>query len=93
MTNDMIVRDPDAPVTLTINPAKISLLVSALELKHKELLQLQGKLKKARQLQSAEALDSDIIILDKMVKKLKPFKPVPLPFDARKPQPPNTYPQ
>lgn len=67
-------------ITLNISPKNIPFVISALESEAEHLKKIQKSCVKKKQFQAANDLVPGITLLENMVKYLKPYKPVPLPF-------------
>lgn len=67
-------------VTLSISPKNLPFVISALESEIEHLTKIKKACIKKKQFQAANDLMPNIILLENMVKHLKPFKPTPLPF-------------
>jgi len=67
-------------INLEMNKRNVPLLLSALELKIKNLEKLQKNCVKERQFPAANDLQHDITLLQGLKKRLIPMKPVPLPL-------------
>jgi hypothetical protein len=70
----------DQKITLNISPRNIPFVISALESEAEHLKKIQKTCIKKKQFQAANDLVPGITLLEDMVKYLKPYKPVPLPF-------------
>ena len=68
-------------VSLNISPKNLPYVISALESEIEHLTKIQKACVKKKQFQAANDLLPNIILLENMVKHLKPFKPTPLPFN------------
>ena len=66
--------------TLEMHTRNVSLLMSALELKIKNLKKIQKNCVKERQFSAAHSVQYDINLLEGLLKRLIPLKPVPLPL-------------
>lgn len=67
-------------ISLDMHKRNVPLLLSAIELKIKNLEKLQKNCVKERQFPAANDLQHDIILLQGLKKRLIPMKPIPLPF-------------
>jgi len=67
-------------INLEMNKRNVPLLLSAIELKIKNLEKLQKNCVKERQFPAANDLQHDITLLQGLKKRLIPMKPVPLPL-------------
>ena len=67
-------------IVLEISPKNIPFVISALESEAEHLKKIQKSCIKKKQFQAANDLVPGITLLENMVKYLKPYKPMPLPF-------------
>ena len=67
-------------INLNIYPRNVPLLMSAIELKIKNLVKIQKTCIKEKQYPAANNLQPDINLLEELLKRLRPLKPVPLPL-------------
>jgi hypothetical protein len=67
-------------ISLEMHKRNVPLLLSALDLKIKNLERLQKNCVKERQFPAANDLQHDITLLEGLKKRLIPLKPVPLPL-------------
>ena len=67
-------------IILNISPRNVPFVISALESEAEHLKKIQKSCVKKKQFQAANDLVPGITLLENMVKYLKPYKPVPLPF-------------
>lgn len=67
-------------ITLNISARNLPFVISALESEIEHLNKIQKACVKKKQFQAANDLLPNIMLLENMVKYLKPFKPTPLPF-------------
>ena len=67
-------------VTLNISLKNVPYVLSALEAEVEHLQKIQRACVKKKQFQAANDLTPNIMLLEKMVKYLKPLKPTPLPL-------------
>lgn len=70
----------DEKISLDIKQKNVPLLISAIELKIKNLQKIQKNCVKERQFPAAHDLQYDITLLEGFKKRLIPLKPVPLPL-------------
>ena len=67
-------------ISLDMKKKNVPLLLSAIDLKIKNLERLQKNCVKERQFPAANDLQHDITLLEGLKKRLIPLKPVPLPL-------------
>jgi len=67
-------------INLEIKQKNVPLLISAINLKIKSLQKIQKACVKERQFAAANDLQYDITLLEELLKRLIPLKPVPLPL-------------
>ena len=67
-------------ITLEMKQKNVPLLISAINLKIKSLQKIQKACVKERQFPAANDLQYDITLLEGLLKRLIPLKPVPLPM-------------
>ena len=67
-------------ITLNISHKNIPFVMSALESEAEHLKKIQKSCIKKKQFQAANDLAPGITLLENMVKYIKPYKPLPLPF-------------
>lgn len=67
-------------ISLNISQKNLPYVISALESEIEHLIKIQKACVKKKQFQAANDLLPNIMLLENMVKYLKPFKPTPLPF-------------
>lgn len=67
-------------ISLNISQKNLPFVISALESEIEHLTKIQKACVKKKQFQAANDLLPNIMLLENMVKYLKPFKPTPLPF-------------
>lgn len=73
-------QSTEEKIELKISPRNIPFVLSALESEVEHLKKIQKACVKKKQFQAANDLMPNILLLEKMAKCLKPYKPSPLPF-------------